>query len=1522
MFVTVYITRFHKISCFSKSLLCAFFVCVLVFLAGPVFSQFKQVHLESNENNHIQRINLYSDAEGYIAFSKTLGFTVDSGKTIVYKPITNSNVNYNGYNVNLTFGFELSGVKAFDRNKLLVYGHYGLVPSILYSGDGGNNFKLVFHSQYSQFPNSYVRDMVFPGNGAIGFAVDKNRVLKTTDGGLTWLVNFNADGSYFTNIQAINTEIVETFNTEWSAFNARYTTTNGGATWVPTFSNTGINYLYFVNAGVAWLNTKDGKIMTTANGGNSWTEQNDAIIAPVNFSKLVVVNDSTAYGTATDGFDVYKTTNTGKIWERLYRDNNYSSPGYSLNDIQINGSTILAGGGHGYLALSDNGGGTVVPRAYFTIDESAAETTGNIKLTNYSKSGNTYKWLLNGKVIATTYNASYTAELYGPNDTLRLIVTNKLHADTLTKVTTFSQAVQITGIYPISAATGQTISISGKHFRDVKSVTFGGIPAQSFQVNRYSDNINAVVGKGASGDVKVTTAKAVSAFAGFTYIPPPEIISFSPASAAKDDTITVNGKNFNTLSSVFFNKTEAKFRIVSAAEVRVAVPAGNTTGNIIFNSYTGADTSGIFKLQPVIKPLNVSSGSYNSTITVYGDGFFDVKSIMLDGNPVLNFNVYNDRYYGDNITITLGEGGTEGKLVITTGNGLSAEYTGFKYYFSPAITSFTPAFGTPGTQVTISGTNFSTTSTGNFVYFGAVRAVVNSATATSLVVSIPMGATYSPITIATSYATSTSVKYFTPIFSGGAALSAGSFGAHTNNWAGNNARSLSILDFNSDGKPDVSVTAFDDAGNINYFVENNSTPGNISVMRTQSVTLSDNSGGTWIYSAVNDWDLDGDLDVILVGLNNRKATYVKSIYSPTGSYAYSNQVVRVSNYNADLYSDPRYLPTGIGIADMDGDGQTDFLVSGNFPDHPTFPNIAVSDIDGDGKADVLAHFNDTLAVYRNISTKNNIAYAPRVNFLAGATISRIVAGDFDNDGKTDIAMIVKSTPGVMVWKNNSIFGSIALTKAATMATTAEPSSIAIADLNGDGKVDIGVGHNNGVLLYQNTSGVSIGFGAPVTINLNATMDLAFADLDGDAKPDIIGLNGLGIEPGINIMRNLAGGPQITSFSPEGGPAGTSIEIIGTGFTGTTSVTVGGVTVRSFKVNSETSITAIAGDGAKGFIALDSPPGSGTSLSVFHFLPQPVIYVNGYVTQAAAINLGESVPLDITPYDNQFKVQWYKNGVAIPGGTISRLLVTESGSYACSMAYGSAAAQTSKPVQVRVVLVLPADNIKIAATNITCKGSKNGSISIHANLPASYTVTLSGSDSRTAKFSSDAKIENLSPGNYSVCVTIDNYPEYQQCFNLLVTEPKDLSVYTVVNKAAGTINLALEGADFYNITVNNKLYTASGSITLPLNNGFNKISVSTDKLCQGVVEKVIDLSDNIIPYPNPVRDVLSINLGNNVVASAFITITSVNGGRVLYSREVANPYDVLQVDMTGFRYGVYLVRLKLDTKESVYKITKQ
>jgi uncharacterized repeat protein (TIGR03803 family) len=80
-------------------------------------------------------------------------------------------------------------------------------------------------------------------------------------------------------------------------------------------------------------------------------------------------------------------------------------------------------------------------------------------------------------------------------------------------------------------------------------------------------------------------------------------------------------------------------------------------------------------------------------------------------------------------------------------------------------------------------------------------------------------------------------------------------------------------------------------------------------------------------------------------------------------------------------------------------------------------------------------------------------------------------------------------------------------------------------------------------------------------------------------------------------------PVISSFSPTSGPVGTQVTITGTGLTGATKVTFGGVKATSYTVNSGTQITAAVPTGAKtGKIGVTTAGGIANSKTIFTVTP--------------------------------------------------------------------------------------------------------------------------------------------------------------------------------------------------------------------------------------------------------------------------------------------------------------------------------
>lgn len=431
------ITLSHYLKAFLVRKLCPIIIVLVTFKATlfTAHGQMRQVYIDPVADNHINKISFYSNSQGYVAFTNWVGFTSDSGRTFTKKYITISNVDFNNYSVNLTFGFTINGVKAFNQDTLIAYGHYGLVPAILYSINGGNTYKLIYHSQYNPNQlNGGITDMVFPENNSIGYAIDANRVLKTTNKGLSWFTVRNDPLSFFTHIESANNNNIIAFNTDY-ATDKLIKTSNGGTNWQQLTVPPGrINYAYFISADKGWLNMitdNIGLVYYTSNGGTTWMQKNDAQATPFACYNMKFLNDSTGYA-IQDYFTVYKTTDSAKTWEPLVRDNAYNYLFYTHFDIQYLNNQLWAGGGHGFLELGTNGGGIPLPKAYFKTDTAGLYLSNTVRLVNFSKPGYQYKWYKNNVQISTAYHASYVHNVTEALDSIKLVVTNGPQKDSLT----------------------------------------------------------------------------------------------------------------------------------------------------------------------------------------------------------------------------------------------------------------------------------------------------------------------------------------------------------------------------------------------------------------------------------------------------------------------------------------------------------------------------------------------------------------------------------------------------------------------------------------------------------------------------------------------------------------------------------------------------------------------------------------------------------------------------------------------------------------------------------------------------------------------------------------------------------------------------------------------------------------------------------------------------------------------------------------------------------------------------------
>lgn len=230
---------------------------------------------------------------------------------------------------------------------------------------------------------------------------------------------------------------------------------------------------------------------------------------------------------------------------------------------------------------------------------------------------------------------------------------------------------------------------------------------------------------------------------------------------------------------------------------------------------------------PTITGFTPSVGPIGTSVTITGTNFSAIPA-----NNVVKF--FNDRTAtvtastATTLTTTVPTGTTTGKVSVTTNciTVVSAIDFVIGSVIPPTITSFTPASGAIGTTVTITGTNFSTTPANNIVYFGATQANVTAATLTQLTVTVPIGATYAPLSVSVNSLMAYSNEPFITTFGSSAVIDACAFAPKQDISVGMFPVGIATGDFDIDGKADMAVANFDN--NVITVSRNTSSVGTIS----------------------------------------------------------------------------------------------------------------------------------------------------------------------------------------------------------------------------------------------------------------------------------------------------------------------------------------------------------------------------------------------------------------------------------------------------------------------------------------------------------------------------------------------------------------------------------------------------------------------------------------------------------------------------------------------------------------------
>ena len=530
--------------------------------------------------------------------------------------------------------------------------------------------------------------------------------------------------------------------------------------------------------------------------------------------------------------------------------------------------------------------------------------------------------------------------------------------------------------------------------------------------------------------------------------------------------------------------------------------------------------------------------------TYFGGGFTEI----VDGNCIAT-DTFGNAYL---------VGTTQSSLSFDAGhqNTFGGASDAFLVKFSdapstPAIASFSPQSGPVGTSVTITGTNFNTTPANNIVFFGATRADVTTSSETELIVSVPAGATFQPISVLVNGLQAYSKQPFIVSFPGQPDIVAGTFAPKTDFATGSLSQSVASGDFDGDGKADIVVSQQADHS-IGIFRNTSSAVGNINFAAGINISTDDFTSPNSVATA--DFDGDGKLDIVVAKQFGDDVSVFRNTSAGPGSI----------NFAPKLDFATAETPFWLAVGDFDGDGKPDIAVANatsnsvsilrntsSGPGNISFAAkvdfttgnepraVAVGDLDGDGKPDLAlaCTASNVLSVLRNTSTgAGNIGFATKLDYTVEQAYS-VAIGDLNGNGNADIAVVSYFPNEVSLFRYNGIgAGNISYAARVILPTSNNAVNVAIADLDGDGKLDMAIANQSfeSVAVYRNTNaGTSaISFAARVDYGTAQNPSaVAIVDLDNDGKNDLAVSSQFSL---LSVLRNNGDvtPPLITSLSPE------------------------------------------------------------------------------------------------------------------------------------------------------------------------------------------------------------------------------------------------------------------------------------------------------------------------------------------------------------------------------------------------------